>query len=666
MEMFLSALGLLAVTVCLSACLSLHPVASARWTNSIGSGGCLGSCLLGLCALFTAPWGTMELHTLPWGLPFGTGQLALDDLGRIFLLPVFGLGALCSLSGCAALRHYPAQDHNFGAHWCFFALLLLALSLVFAAHDAVFFLFSWELMSISPFFLIEFNDNEVQVREASWIYLVAAHLGAVFLLAFFALLIQETGETSFRAFQNLLNTACPSLLFLTALLGFGAKAGLAPLHVWLPEAHPAAPSHISAMLSGAMINAGIYGLLRTLTFFGPLEAAPAWWGWTLLFLGLGTGLLGILKALAQANLKRLLAYSSVENMGILLMGAGLGLVCLKNGQAGIAALGFAACLFHMLNHAAFKGLLFLCSGEILHSVHTVRMDLLGGLQKRMPPVGICFAAGAVAITCLPPLNGFSSELLLVLGLAKGGTTLPALECRLGLPAALAGLALISGLAVAAFAKAYGTCFLGEARTGAAAQAQTPDAVPLACLLLPAAVCLAVGLLPQYVLEYIAPAAARLAGTISTNLPALQTGSDILATAAALGLLGGALTLFLALPRIFRRNQVRSMPTWGCGYQALSPRIQYTGASFVEPLVKIFNAVMGVQRQEHIEDTLFPHRGTLNLQAPDRLRLHLFTPLFEAIRRGCDALKIVQHGRIHLYILYMLSTLIVLLVWGLHA
>ncbi len=671
MSVFLVALGFLAATAGISACLSLvpHVPAAVRAANGIGPVGILLGCLVGLCAVASGSWEAAQSCMLPWGLPFGSGRIGMDALTRLFLLPVFGLGAVCAVSGGLAMRHYPPHEHNFAAHWLFFALLTASLALVFTARDAVLFLLAWEIMSLSPFFLIDFNDTEPQVRDASWVYLVAAHLGAVLLLALFALLWQRTGSTAFVDF-NAAHGVGGSLLFVLAVLGFGAKAGMAPLHVWLPEAHPAAPSHVSALLSGAMINAGLYGVLRTLEFLGPLHAAPSWWGWALLAAGLGTGLMGILKAMAQTNLKRLLAYSSVENMGVMLMGVGVGLICLRAGHPAIAGLGFAGAVFHMLNHAAFKGLLFLCAGEILHAAHTVRLDFLGGLQRRMPAVGAAFALGAAAIACLPPLNGFAGELLLALGMARGGISLAGIEQQMGLLGALAGLGLISGLAAATFAKAYGVTFLGQPRTGAAASAEAPETGTLLCLAVPAAVCVLAGLLPQGVLSLIAPAAASLTGVgiapEQTGTPVLDAAGSILTLVSGVGIAGCLLALLLILPRLAHRADVRRMPTWGCGYQMGTPRVQYTGASFSEPTARVFAPAMGLKVRRHMDEGLFPARGSLEVTAPDRLRTGLFTPLFEGTRRICDALKILQHGRIHLYILYMLGTLVLLLVWELHA
>ncbi|MDD4701311.1 MAG: proton-conducting transporter membrane subunit [Desulfovibrio sp.] len=682
MTLFIITLLILAAVAAATALLALLPstVNGGKVANLLGSCGAAAGCVAGLCALALSPWGEAVSLRLPWGLPVGACVLGLDPLSRIFLLPVFGLGFVCAVSGGMALRHEHPQEHNLAAHWFFYLLLILGLALVMAARDAVLFMLAWEFMSLAPFFLIDFNDGDRQVRDASWVYLVAAHLGAVVLMAFFVLLWQSTGTTSFEALQGgvimqgVVRDAGPGVLtalFVLAVLGFGAKAGIAPMHVWLPEAHPAAPSHVSALLSGAMINAGLYGIIRSLGLLAAPGTAPEWWGWAILVIGLGTGLIGIMKALGQSNLKRLLAYSSVENMGLMLMGLGASLIGLSCGNAWIATLGLAGCLMHMMNHAGFKGLLFLCAGEVLHATGTVRMEMLGGLQKRLPLLGAAFALGAAAIACLPPFNGFAGELVLALSLLDG-PSLPGLERQVGLLLALVGLALISGLAAALYAKAYGITFLGEPRTGFAANPHPLSWKTLWPLALPAAVCVAGGL--------AAPAFFDLASM--TGLTALPMPNDMQAeavagqdqarTSLAMTSLVGSIALGLALAgiilrkRMLKRRKLASMPTWGCGYQGGTARIQYTDAAFSEPLAKVFAPGMGLKVRMNLDSSLFPKNGTFNVSAPDRLRSGFYTPLFEAVERLCNACKIIQHGKIHLYILYILATVVGLLIWGLSA
>ncbi|MDO5483276.1 MAG: proton-conducting transporter membrane subunit [Desulfovibrionaceae bacterium] len=685
METFILSLLVLLATILLTGILAVTAAvcppgaAAGRLSNILGPLGAATACALGLAGVLSGQWSGVVALTLPWGLPLGSCSLGLDPLSRLFLLPVFGLGLVCALSGGMSLRHTPPQEHNLGAHWFFYALLLLGMILVMSARDTVLFILSWEIMSLAPFFLIDFNDGDSKVRDASWVYLVAAHLGAVALIAFFALFWHCTGTTSLEILQSgeALRTADPALrnsLFVLALLGFGAKAGLAPLHVWLPEAHPAAPSHVSALLSGAMINAGLYGVLRSLSLLnapGDMTSVSEWWGWCLLLLGLGTGLMGILKALAQSNLKRMLAYSSVENMGLMFMGAGVGLIGQSIDKPWMVLLGFAGALMHMLNHAGFKGLLFLCAGEVLHATGTVRMEHLGGLQKQMPLVGAAFALGAAAIACLPPLSGFAGEFVLAVSMLQA-PALPGLERQIGLLLTLTGLALISGLAAALYAKAYGVTFLGEPRSSCAIHPHVPDWRTLWPLALPALSCLAGGLLAPWFFSLASATAAQatphpqelLAQSHEIQLWMLHNLGMIARVGAAL--IGLCLLLLAVRHCLLRRRNVRREPTWGCGFQAGTARIQYTDASFSEPLACVFAPIMGLKKNTQPVSGLFARRASLQLSAPDRLRSGLFSPLFDLVLRICNACKIIQHGKIHLYILYILVTLVGLLFWGLGA
>lgn len=642
--------------------------ATTRLADLSGPLGAACGCALGMAGLFTDSWTDSLLWTQAWGLPVGSLSLGLDALSRVFLLPVFGLGFVCACAGGISLRHTRASEHNLAAHWLFYLLLVLGMAVVMMARDAVLFLLAWEVMSLSPFFLIDFNDSDRNVRDASWVYLVAAHLGAVLLLAFFGLLWQNAGDTAFAVLPLREGPAVPlaSVLFVLSLLGFGAKAGIAPMHVWLPEAHPAAPSHISALLSGAMINAGLYGIIRSCEFVAPLSAAPAWWGWLALFLGLGTALMGILKALAQSNLKRLLAYSSVENMGLMLMGVGAWLIGSHSGNSWIGTLGLAGAMFHMLNHSAFKGLLFLTAGEVLHATGTVRMDLLGGLQQRMPLVGAAFGIGAVSIACFPPFNGFAGEFVLALSLLDG-SSLPGVEQQLGLLMALVVLGLVSGLAAAAYAKAYGITFLGAPRSRCVEEAHRPRPRDLWPLAIPAFLCVAGGLASGHCFRW-------LISTVNAPLPDPAAGQQVMLRVAdmlgTVSLVGMVLLALVAALWLLRKaciaGRLRREETWGCGYRYGTARVQYTDASFSEPLGRLFGGAMGLKVHQELDGRYFPGKASVAISAPDRLRTGLFTPLFEGVEKLCNMCKILQHGKIHLYILYILATLVALLAWGLHA
>jgi hydrogenase-4 component B len=663
MTLFVLALAVLAAGAAASAC-----AGRSRAANTLGPVFAVAGCLLGLAATLSWPWSETASAVLPWGLPFGAAAIGLDALTRLFLLPVFGLGAVCALSGRASLAHH-GDEHNLGAHWFFFNLLLLAMALVLAARDAIFFLIAWELMSLAPFFLISFHDNEARVREASWIYLVAAHLGAIFCLLFFVLLWGGAGETGFAALAAAGAAGGPpaaSALFILALIGFGAKAGIMPMHVWLPAAHPAAPSHVSAFLSGAMINAGIYGLVRALGFLGP---AHAWWGWLLLGAGLASALLGVLQALGQSNLKRMLAYSSVENMGLVLIGLGAGLIGARSGDAWLAALGLLGAFTHLLNHSAFKGLLFLGAGEVLHATGTVRLDHLGGLQKRLPRTSVLFLIGAASIMALPPLTGFSGELLLYLGLAKGYAAHGLLE-QIGLLGSFFALAAVGGLVFVCFAKAYGLAFLGEPRSGAAARAKEPALAALWPLAVPALACLLGGLGAPAVMSFARAAAAlplaQYPAVTAQAADAAGQAADILVRVALAGLALGVLAGLLLLLRaaLLRGRSVRKFRTWDCGFVAPDARMQYSGSSFSEPVSAAIGPAIFATQTLEAPAGYFPRRASLSVTPRDLLETFFFAPAFELIRRLCDQAKVLQHGRIHLYILYILAVLVGLLLWKL--
>src|SRR5205823_4707479 len=434
--------------------------------------------------------GQPEAMTATWLMPGGGFHLQLDALAAFSLLPVFGLSLVAAVYG----RSYLAgRGDGSGLAGCWFHsnLLTAGMASVIAAHDGLLFLVSWEIMALSPFFLVIFDDRRATVRHAAWIYLAATHLGTAFLLVLFVLLGNLAGGSDFDGYAAVLkgNPGLASLVFILALIGFGSKAGIVPVHVWLPEAHPVAPSHASALMSGAMIKVGIYGLVRMLTLLGPPQP---WWGWLLIAAGASSGVLGVLFALAQHDLKRLLAYHSVENIGIILLGIGIGVLGLATDLLPLAVIGFSAGLLHVINHSIFKGLLFLGAGAVQHGAHSLDFEQLGGLLKRMPWTGAACLIGATAIVGLPPLNGFIGEFLLFYsGFLAVMQPAPTIAVA-GLVAVIA-MALISGLAAACFAKAFGVVFLGSPRSAAAGEAHgvaRPMQVAMALLAL---LCIVIGL-----------------------------------------------------------------------------------------------------------------------------------------------------------------------------
>jgi formate hydrogenlyase subunit 3/multisubunit Na+/H+ antiporter MnhD subunit len=451
------------------------------------------------------------------------------------------------------------------------------------------------------------------------------------------------------------------ILFLLAIVGFGTKAGFMPFHVWLPEAHPAAPSHVSALMSGVMIKTGIYGLLRSLTFLG---APPLWWGWLLIGIGLTSGVLGVLFALAQHDLKRLLAYHSVENIGIIALGIGVGLLGVNTGSPALIVLGFGGGLLHVLNHALFKGLLFFGAGAVLQGTGTHEIDHLGGLLKRMPWTAATFLIGAVAISGLPPLNGFVSEFLIFLGAFQGGAMLGAAGA-VPLLALIAGLALIGGLAAACFTKAFGIVFLGEPRTEHVLHTQEAGWAMRLPMLLLAAGCALIGLFAPFVVGALQ---AVLENTTGLRHEVVRDNLAAVAGPLALVVIGTvAFLLVLVVLVLLRRSllagrRVEEGVTWGCGYAQPTARMQYTASSFVQPVTTLFRWLLGTHRQVQRPEGIMPANASLTTETPDLCHANLYRPGFLKVNWGLSKLRRLQQGEVQLYVLYIAVTLIVLLAW----
>ncbi len=637
--------------------------------------------------------------SLPWSFPYGSFRLEIDGLSAFFLLPV---GIVTALAGIYAAPYRRLQEeagehadghavsdaggstagdppggspgHPGSLQGLWYNGLAAGMLLVLAARNGVLFLIAWELMSLSSFFLVMTHGEKESTQRAGWNYLMATHLGMAFLLVLFLLLGRGQPTLDFSAFLAGTRSggapgapfgAPPGVLFLLALIGFGTKAGFVPLHVWLPDAHPAAPSPVSAVMSGVMIKTGIYGLLRVLTFLG---APEPWWGWTLLAVGAVSGLLGVLHALAQHDLKRLLAYHSVENIGIIALGLGLGLLGLSYRLPLLAALGFAGGLLHVLNHALFKSLLFLGAGAVDCAAGTRELERLGGLLKRMPLTGAAFLLGAAAISGLPPLNGFVSEFLIYLGAFRGlladAAVLPVLTVA-GL-VAIGSLALIGGLAAACFAKAFGVAFLGEPRSEAATRvrSEVPRGMWLPMLVL-AGLCLAVGLAAPLVLAGVAPAVAALTGAAAATVGLRAAAASLVSVSVAAAVLL-ALVLLVALARrlALRGKPVREEVTWDCGYAAPTARMQYTASSFAHGITGTFQPLLRSERRMHPPAGWFPASGSLHTGPRDPFLHDLFRPLFQAVSRAAGRMRWLQQGRIQLYVLYIALTILVLLVWKL--
>lgn len=596
---------------------------------------------------------------LPWAIPGGEFNVAIDGLSALFLLPVF---LVSMLGGIFGLGYWKQTEHaeNGRKLRLFYGLLTAGMGLLLIARNSMLFLVGWEFMALSAFFLVTTEDQDQPVREAGWIYFVATHVATLSLFALFALLRAASGSFTFTKLDaGAVSPGMATAIFAFAVIGFGLKAGVMPLHVWLPSSHAAAPSHVSAIMSGVLIKMGIYGLVRITSLF---PHPPMYWGSTLLALGVVSGVLGVAFAIGQHDIKRLLAYHSIENIGIIVMGIGLAVIGRTLGRAEWIILGMSGALLHVWNHALFKALLFLSAGSVIHATHTREIDHLGGLSKQMPRTSLCFLIGAVAICGLPPLNGFVSEFFIYLGLfdALGIEGEP--SCA-GAALAAPALALIGALAVACFVKVYGAVFLGTARTEHARHAHESGLSMIGPMGVLAACCFLIGLAPALVAPMLAQGVSAWAPELKNVEPGLVALAPLgwisgmgLVLVAGLALTGGLLWLRL------HGNLVATGPTWGCGYAAPTSRMQYTSSSFAQMLVGLFGWVLRPRTKRHQNLGLFPQHASFHSEVPDAVLDEAVLPAFHACAGFFSRFRVFQQGSIQTYLLYVFLALLALLVW----
>jgi hydrogenase-4 component B len=595
--------------------------------------------LAGLCAALNV-MATRAEWTWRSELPLGGESvfLRLDPVGALFLVlvcAVGGLGALYSHEYWSG-RHHPRSAPRGRTWW---SALVLSMGLVLTSGNGLHFLLAWEAFALSAYFLITLENERTGVRKAGWLYLAASHAGTMVLLAFFSALAAKTGTWDLGPLRDRADLAP---LFWLALLGFGVKAGMFPLHIWLPSAHASAPSHVSAIMSAVAIKMGVYGIVR---FSGWLPA-PGGAGWALLGIGCVSALMGIVFAMAQNDLKRLLAYCSVENVGIILIGLGLTLLAAGNGYPAWGQAALAGALLHVLNHGLFKSLLFFGAGSVLHATGTRDMSRLGGLWRVMPWTASLFAMGAAAVSGLPPLNGFVSEWAIYHGLLRAvgqkGETLAVM------PAVIV-LAATGALALAAFAKAVAIVFLGAPRGKVVSRAYECGWAMRLPMVVPAVAMVCVGLMPGAFLSLIQGAIGAWAqewATTDAAIPARALGGAhtvlacVLAAAAALMLLK------------VRANGRRRGPTWDCGYAAPNPHMQYTGGSFAGIVTGWVSWVLQPERRTRRVRRLFPEAALALERIPETVLEKGIGPAARAVALLADAAKSTQHGRLHLYILYV--------------
>lgn len=619
--------------------------------------------IAGLCACLGA-MGALALDwsnelTAAWLVPGGRLAIQVDAISAMFVLQI---AVLAMLGAWYGLEYWPQRAHRDNGRKlrAFYGAMTAGMLLLVVARNAVLFLLGWEIMAAAAFLLVSTEDEKPKVREVGFVYLLAARAGTLCLFAMFALLGAASGTLDFADWPRALASPARNAIFILGVCGFGLKAGIMPLHIWLPGAHANAPSHISAVMSGALIKMGIYGLVR-LTALS--EIPPLWWGYVLLGAGVVSGVLGVGFAIGQHDIKRLLAYHSVENIGIICMGLGVAVLGRSLGRPELVVLGAAGAMLHVWNHGLFKALLFLSAGSVLHATGTREIDRLGGLWRRMPRTGLGFLVGAVAICGLPPLNGLISELVVYLGLfrtsAEGGG--PWIAGALAAPA----LALVGALAVACFVKVFGAVFLGNARTPdteCAHECGPAMWVPMAVL---GAACLFIGLGAPLVARVLDVAVGAWAGTAAGfPIPALNRIAPLVWVSATSAALLVAIALFgtWLTVRARARSADAEVGTWDCGYAAPTARMQYTSSSFAGMLVSLLGWALRPTAQSPKLSGPFPAPAVFHSHVPDTVLDRALLPSFALTGRLLARLRPIHHGNVHLYLLYVLGAVVALLLW----
>jgi hydrogenase-4 component B len=634
--------------------------------------------LLGTCGVFAVLGGIAimaadgaVIDQLSYGLPWLSWHVRFDSLSGFFHC-VIGIAVIAvALYGPGYVNEFEESKHPFSVLGLFTGLFVAGMLLVPLADDAFFFVIAWELMSVASYFLVTWQHEHSANRRAGFIYLLMAEVGAIALILAFGVLAGFSGGLTFAAIRSAeLTPLWASIAFSLALLGYGMKAGLVPIHVWLPEAHPVAPSHISALMSGVMLKVAVYGFIR---FAFDLLGDMQWqWGLAVLILGTASAVLGVLYAIMQHNLKRLLAYHSVENIGIIFMGLGLSMIFASSGHPKLAVLGLLAALFHTLNHALFKSLLFLGAGAILHQTHEADIERMGGLIHRMPKTAALFLIGCVAISALPLFNGFVSEWLTFQAALQAGV-LESGVLRSLVPITAAVLALTGALAAACFVKVYGVVFLGAPRSSKVSHArEVRSRGMLAGPALLAALCFLFGIFPTPVINGLNSVAGNLLNATLPSVSAMgwlwltPVSSDVASYSAPLVLLAALLagTLVSWVLHRVKETANRRADLWECGFGGVTPRMQYTSSAFSMPLRRIFKTVW------EVDETIVrePAGAKGQRTAVVRYQLHIgdhawrfiYHPIAHAVTTAARHVGKIQTGNIRVYLSYSFFTLLFLL------
>lgn len=580
-------------------------------------------------------------------------SLIIDHLSAFFIMIINFTVLTGTIYARGYLKPYLENKSRIEMAWHYFNLIWLYLSmlLVVTIRDGLAFLFVWELMSLSSFFLVIFESGKKETIKIGLNYLIQMHVGMVLIMVAFIAAWSDGGQSfGFDGLSDYFYNHNPLPLFFLFFVGFGIKAGFIPFHTWLPHAHPAAPSHVSGIMSGVMIKMGIYGILRVLT---SIQSNLLYIGLFILVISLISGILGIVLSLAQRDMKKLLAYSSIENIGIIGIGIGLGVIGISSGLPMLAALGFGGGLLHILNHSLFKSMLFYTAGNVYQQTHTRDIELLGGIHKKMPRTTLFFLIGSLAVCGLPPFNGFISEFLIYMAIFK--SVMPGnLFTDITLLFSLSGLVIIGGLAIFGFTKAFSIIFLGNPRSDKTFQVKEVEAKMLFPDYLIASLILIIGILPALIMKPLASVVALFtpqSGLILQMTPTFHQLSLLISIA-----IGITLLLWL-----FRRWHQKKYPvsynsTWGCGYTGANPSLhQYTSASYTENVVTIAPLIINVDKKfdEFQETEIFPQKRMFSRHLNDMFEEYLVARPLNQMIHWLEKLAVFQTGKIQHYLLYAL-------------
>ena len=608
--------------------------------------------------------GSVHLASFSTAL-FGEESFAVDKLSALFLIIISIASVAVVLYSRGYLEGYLKRyaEAHISMHYTALVILVASMMFVVMSSGGFSFLFAWELMTIASFILIPFEAERQETRRAALNYLVMMHIGFIFLVIGFVLVANVTGSANFTAIVEYFKIAKPLPLFIIMFIGFGMKAGLFPMHIWLPEAHPAAPSHVSAIMSGVMIKTGVYGIMRLMQAIDHNIDLLYSIGLIVLLSGIVTGLWGVILAAMQNDIKRLLAYSSIENIGVILIGLGIAAVGHAAGSNLIGMCGMCGALLHTVNHSLFKTMLFLSAGNIYSKLHTTAMNQMGGLAKHMPITAILMLFATMAICALPPLNGFVSELLIYIGMFNGVSDGHEVLYSIG---GIIALSLIGGIVVLAFTKLYGVVFLGTPRSHHVAESTEVDNLRIGAMAIPAAIILIIGLFPQYAIRPIAIVAEAITGA-DKSIAVDHFAPTLSALSAAGWLLIAAILLLFALKHKLQSNRkIEQGPTWGCGFTATNTRMQYTGESFSEGLESIGRPLMKdtIDGRAVDKGEIFPLAHKYRIRHNDKVD-SLLGQLWVKLMHGINEYVMrLRTGRVNNYITFALAFFVLVLILSL--